>query len=910
MSNFQPNKRPASQTGSGAARKKSKIQHARQITVEPPAAQLARASTVQAQAKLPEFLDVEKFLNSRAFEISAMERAMKTAREAGCQRAFQSLPRHLRRRAASHFARRLPTRLRSKAKFEMMHDKKRIPSRSVKAKLRLKAYLNEHRTERLRNRQVEKAWLATHVWHAKRTKMIDIWGFRLAKTPTEKCYRSTYRAAQHGSTIHDQSYMSQVTLSGNEDMLARVLDQICDPLGPNPCSIKFKPGHREVNINMYEFQSWPYGFIGPASIIWCPVQTEAELDCAPPLTQEIRKPVGRYRGRKKSGRGQRDFELARTDLASSGAQVIPILQPASSSINPLAGGVNPAVVDNIPIHAEGQASVMTHDLTAAAQLASSQTISHDPQPKSSDHTEPTPLSNLACSRTVLLQVHPAIKDQVLDAIRSASQGLELALAVHEDLGSFELTGPRSTEVLGRVLEGEFGEGKGDVMRLLRAGIAPSVFPSGMVIGLLADDPRVHFPPRKRKPISEDVGMKVIEPHVDLARCQLFWNSQVRKRHPQFKKSHIDKRREEQTIPGTRLRLTEEDDRIAILLVRSGRGWKVLLPKNWTQAFLVSLVYAGPRLVCLDQRAQLSYEAGQRAFPNDFPGLGPYNEIAQDSGAAARSHWERRPPAKRVNYAKLGEEDPFVADWMVACGQAPSVKTEVKTTNPKRKNKKKVERENHLIPTAAEVTSMSKDVATNSVTADPSASLASSAEQGAWLLSGPVVGVLIDSIRQLATKHPNQPVEGLVSMLLPLFEGIVKEVRVPGTRPKPLSLALVSVRLKACGGGQRGGGVSGTMSDLARIYSRIEQDQDEASDKVLTVNELKNRKLIGFITTGKYSMRLGYSHGIGAVSLIEFAKMQIRQIVKLKGGNSCVNSVWYRNVHEQQLRMGNLTWFDK
>lgn len=41
------------------------------------------------------------------------------SREAGTQRAFQSLPRHLRRRAASHNIRRLPLRLRERAKAEV-----------------------------------------------------------------------------------------------------------------------------------------------------------------------------------------------------------------------------------------------------------------------------------------------------------------------------------------------------------------------------------------------------------------------------------------------------------------------------------------------------------------------------------------------------------------------------------------------------------------------------------------------------------------------------------------------------------------------------------------------------------------------------------------------------------------------
>lgn len=75
---------------------------------------------------------------SRTFEIAAMKHALKSSkyvqaskpavvlqlthgspREASSQRAFQSLPRHLRRRAASHNVRRLPVRLRQKALAEV-----------------------------------------------------------------------------------------------------------------------------------------------------------------------------------------------------------------------------------------------------------------------------------------------------------------------------------------------------------------------------------------------------------------------------------------------------------------------------------------------------------------------------------------------------------------------------------------------------------------------------------------------------------------------------------------------------------------------------------------------------------------------------------------------------------------------
>ena len=46
-------------------------------------------------------------------------------------------------------------------------------------------------------RQVSKRWLETHLWHAKRMHMENMWGYRLAKRPCDKSFRSTYRAFLH-----------------------------------------------------------------------------------------------------------------------------------------------------------------------------------------------------------------------------------------------------------------------------------------------------------------------------------------------------------------------------------------------------------------------------------------------------------------------------------------------------------------------------------------------------------------------------------------------------------------------------------------------------------------------------------------------------------------------------------------
>lgn len=64
-------------------------------------------------------LSVPEFVASREFEIKSMEQAQLNSKYASSTRVFQSLPRTLRRRAASHNVKRIPKRLRNRALREM-----------------------------------------------------------------------------------------------------------------------------------------------------------------------------------------------------------------------------------------------------------------------------------------------------------------------------------------------------------------------------------------------------------------------------------------------------------------------------------------------------------------------------------------------------------------------------------------------------------------------------------------------------------------------------------------------------------------------------------------------------------------------------------------------------------------------
>lgn len=68
-------------------------------------------------------IDVDKFVKAREFEIKALEQGMKNAKNVLMKRAFQSVPRELRRRTASHNVKKVPKRLRPRAAREVCRSR-------------------------------------------------------------------------------------------------------------------------------------------------------------------------------------------------------------------------------------------------------------------------------------------------------------------------------------------------------------------------------------------------------------------------------------------------------------------------------------------------------------------------------------------------------------------------------------------------------------------------------------------------------------------------------------------------------------------------------------------------------------------------------------------------------------------
>ncbi|KAI7872417.1 ribonucleases P/MRP protein subunit POP1-domain-containing protein [Spinellus fusiger] len=222
--------------------------------------------------KVNEPITTQKLASARLQEINSLQSSIWKAKSAVNTLAFQSLPRGLRRRAASHNVLRLPFRLRAKALQEMaMSAPKPTKIRRRMRKIKIRSLVDKYL-----KRQGKNKWLETHIWHTKRMKMINLWGYRLAMHPNTKSERTTYRASKHLAIIHDASYFGCIELSGLFSDIVAIANTITDASLPSVGSARYSKGQRIGHTNVYEYLGYPSKHVCPATFLWKPSSTECE----------------------------------------------------------------------------------------------------------------------------------------------------------------------------------------------------------------------------------------------------------------------------------------------------------------------------------------------------------------------------------------------------------------------------------------------------------------------------------------------------------------------------------------------------------------------------------------------------------------------------------------------------------
>ncbi|KAG9015712.1 hypothetical protein FRB90_004357 [Tulasnella sp. 427] len=664
------------------------------------------------------------------------------------------------------------------------------------------------RTAKLLKRQQYKTWLETHLWHAKRMKMENLWGYRLAINPTEKAFRPSHRAALHSSIVQDVSYYGILELKGPEGLLKQSLSQICDPQSAifSHCYIS---GAQACDTHIYRPGAYPLGLICPCTTIWRPIDATA----------------------------QNSEESA------------------------------------------GSAAVRVVWL----------------------HVHPS----------VFLEVHSAVQAAASEAVsESDERDGEIEIAdLRDSVNAVEIMGPRASQVLTGALKVTKDAGSGKKAWNMLASVSSSAsLPKGMVIGLQVFDPRLSFPP-SNAPIPETGQVSIgpvfsVPSSAEIALSEI-WIEKVREnlRKPQFTKKDLDERRSKNLVPGTRLQPQSSDARIPILLIQRSispadmhpdssatfnpqmHGYLLLFPAGWSMPFWSSITHTGTRVGGLREHKSQRFESGTLHFPEDYVGTRSYDQHWERRAAEETVKWERTPKDKRTPYDRMPAPSRSTVntvlwkpDWigmlgLVPDGLVPGVESGLIPTQRSDNMDKILDL---IIQEGASELQEDGEAAWEGISGNFNLSIPDQQNTNApWVLHGTDTATLLSSLASSLSSTPHLEIlyhiNGLRAKrgLNPFSEDVADNL----TRS-----AIVPVQLEMCG--------RGTPEDVSVIYdaSGVTKQLGEAVWSRLTHPTKQNgllseenayetiptpepSEIIGYVTSGSFSLLKGKGAALGAVSLL-------------------------------------------
>lgn len=570
------------------------------------------ATALAPATSIPAQLDVDAALVARKEEIVALHRAITQARASTNTRAWQLLPRHLRRRAASHNLLRLPSRLRGKARAELRSShtepKTRSAMRRRMAERTLLGFVRRRCSLERRAGRPHRRWLETHLWHAKRFRMsVDktlphggpgSFGFSLAESPHQKSRRPSTRFLPHTMMLHDASYHAvlrlRATSKGDAVQATKRLQLLLHLAG--------------------------------AAHGWEDKWTAGTHLCDTTLLQRPRGPQSN--------------------------------KATEWCLAPLA----PIQVVWVPPHGtRRECHVWVHPAGAADLFRMVQEALDCVRTVSAKRPPPCAIAqdwrvDVALSHTLLDQASPVVAAGTWHARRG--RPLRSVHASDNDgYNRFDLSGDEALRVLGGVLKPVTPTTRKETARQaffekwVHAPEPTDALSSHRLLSLTVHDPRLHFPPKKAAPFKNSV----VHPDDNLALADDTFFAYHKL--PTYTKGAMDQRRARQPVPGQPLAPTAQDDRIPVVLVPTPRApsqaWActLLVPRGWGLPFWHALVYSGARVLGQDQVRQRQLHAGLPSFPYDWVSTAAYRAAEDGAAAQRKAAYARRPPAKRVNYAK-------------------------------------------------------------------------------------------------------------------------------------------------------------------------------------------------------------------------------------------------------------------
>ncbi|XP_074056573.1 ribonucleases P/MRP protein subunit POP1 [Macrotis lagotis] len=611
-----------------------------------------------AAREIPKYITASTFAQARAAEINAMLKAV--TQKSSNSLVFQTLPRHMRRRAMSHNVKRLPRRLREIAQkeAEKTEHQKKEHSKNKCRKAR-RCHLNL--LLEFNRRQKKNVWLETHIWHAKRFHMVKKWGYCLGESPTVKSYRASYRAMTRHCLLQDLSYYCCLELSGTEEELLKALSRMCSiDTGLTFAAVHFLSGKRQGSLVLYRADRYPEEMLGPITFIWkpddgsSPVNRKLWLWTHPTLKQDIL-----------------------TELKIVCQCMQPLEAAASIPEVVLLPHEEKSHIEHTENCKKRKRDDGEKDSNPVKKIVGDGTRSPFQPYSWTSSTTGIVVSDLTMEMNRYRLIGPLSHAILTEALKTASVYTEIEDAEAEPHNWWVETckNPDSVSVHHR---------QEAIFELLGGIASPAEIPAGTILGLTVGDPRVNLPQKKFKALpklekfqdNEKVRQLRLEGVPVECAHSFIWNQDICKNVTENKISEkeLNQKRSELMVPGSQLDLGHRESKVPILLIQQpgkvtgedqlgwGSGWDILLPKGWGMAFWIPFIYRGARVGGLKEGLIHSRYKGAPNIPEDFPDCpaGVLFAIEQENNLLEK--YKRHPPAKRPNYVKHGTLSPFRCPW--------------------------------------------------------------------------------------------------------------------------------------------------------------------------------------------------------------------------------------------------------
>lgn len=390
-----------------------------------------------------------------------------------------------------------------------------------------------------------------------------------------------------------------------------------------------------------------------------------------------------------------------------------------------------------------------------------------------------------------------------------------------------------------------------------------------------NDPRLSYPPKAIHGKTPS-GIQLTEAlHAwtkpdGLVRSRL-WLDGVRQEvnESQISQADINKRKEKNKVPGSRLPILESDPEIPVVLIQqnaslsstvdpiacdSMSGWAFIAPVKWSLPFWHHLVYTGLRVAGQREKRNQHFECGVPCFPHDF---GACTTAGKDVDIARavdeKEYWERRPPSKRVNYDKLGVSWPFQAPW------------------------EKLVLQEELASTVVDSLDVQPWLIQGKKSIDAYIALASGTEAEDKFLG------FINSIQMKRCKEISFSEVSLHHAVVMVRLSMID-------KGAPMRLAMIhAVRdqeeYKECQRMHKNDNVK-TRRARSDIHFSDKEDEDEDEDEMEigsngdvdvemddeAASAPTPRRIIGFVSTGRYALSTGHGQGIGTCSALKLLEL--------------------------------------